>query len=142
MGKKLTVGKLFGIIFCIIGTALACVLLGYSFYLSGQMKLVDKYLKAVARQDFTSYTQCFEGEVSAKLSEIDMEAERKIMAEHLTDAEELKMTAAFRGREKLGDGRYRVVFDLTIYNDNEHVKLDDYYMELVRENGKWVLEAE
>ncbi len=142
MGKKLTVGKLFGIIFCIVGTLLACVLLGYNFYLSGQMKLVDKYLKAVAREDFTSYTQCFESEVSAKLSEVDMEAERKIMAEHLAEAEEFKMTADFRGREKLDNGKYRVIFDLTIYNDNEHVKLDDYYMELVREKGKWVLEAE
>ena len=139
MGKKLTVGKLFGIIFCIVGTVFACVLLGYNFYLSGQMKLVDKYLKAVAREDFTSYTQCFEGEVSAKLSEVDMEAERKIMAEHLAEAEEFKMTADFRGREKLDNGKYRVIFDLTIYNDNEHVKLDDYYMEFVREKGKWVI---
>ncbi len=141
MGKKLTVGKLFGIIFCIIGTAAACVLLGYNFYLGGQMKLVDKYLKAIARQDFTSFVQCYAAEYSEKISEEDMASE-KSMGNKLADPEEFKATAEFQGREKLGDGRYMVYFDLTVYNDDEHHTTENVVWVVVRDNGKWVLEAE
>ena len=141
MGKKLTVGKLFGIIFCIIGTAAACVLLGYNFYLSGQMKLVDKHLKAIARQDLTSYVQCYPSAVADKISEEDIAAERKV-ADVLADPEEFKAAAEFRGREKLDSGRYTVYFDLTVYNDDEHHTYENVDLVVVRDNGKWVLEAE
>ncbi len=141
MGKKLTVGKLFGIIFCIIGTAAACVLLGYSFYLSGQMKLVDKHLKAIARQDLTSYVQCYPSDVADKISEEDIAAERKV-ADVLADPEEFKAAAEFRGREKLDSGRYTVYFDLTVYNDDEHHTYENVDLVVVRDSGKWVLEAE
>lgn len=102
------------------------------------MKTVDKYITAVARQDFTSYTQCFGSDISSQLSEANLEAERAV-ADVLADAEEFKMTAAFRGREKLESGRYRVIFDLTIYNDDEHVKYENYTMLLVRDGGRWVI---
>lgn len=141
MGKKLTAGKLFGIILCVIGTAAACVLLGYNFYLSGQMKLVDKYLKAVARQDFTSYVQCYSAEHSDEISEEDMAAEKSV-ADVLADPEEFKATAEFQGREKLDSGKYLVHFDLTVYNDDEHYTYENVSWVIVRDNGKWVLEAE
>ena len=141
MGKKLTVGKLFGIIFCIIGTAAACVLLGYNFYLSGQMKLVDKHLKAIARGDFTSYVQCYPAAVADKVSEADMTAEKAI-ADVLADPEEFKTTAEFQGRKKLDSGRYAVYFNMTVYNDDEHYTYENVDLILVRDGGKWVLEAE
>ncbi len=141
MGKKLTAGKLFGIIFCIIGTAAACVLLGYNFYLGGQMKLVDKYLKAVARQDFTSFVQCYAAEYSENISEEDMAAE-KSMGNKLADPEEFKATAKFWSRKKLDSGKYVVYFDVTVYNDDEHYTYKNVDLVVVRDNGKWVLEAE
>lgn len=142
MDKKLTAGKLFGIIFCIIASAAACVLLGWSIYLGGQMKLVDRYLKAVAREDFSSYKQCFSEADAAKLNELNMAAERGLADTVIEDTEEIKMTADFCGREKLADGSYRVFFDMTIYNDDEHAKLENYSLLLDRDNGKWVIVTE
>ncbi len=141
MKSKLTAGKLLGIIFCIIGAAAACVLLGYNFYLSGQMKLVDKYLKAVARQDFTSFVQCYPSDVSDEISEDDMAAEKSV-ADVLADSEEFKATAEFQGRKKLESGKYMVYFDMTVYNADEHYVYDNVAWVVIRDNGKWVLEAE
>lgn len=140
MGKKLTVGKLFGIILCILGTAATCVLLGYNFYLSGQMKLVDKYMKAVARQDFVSFVQCYPAEFSEEISEEDMAAEKSV-GDVLADSEEFKTAAKFQGRKKLDDGKYEVYFDLTVYNDDENYTYENLAWILIRDNGKWVLDT-
>ncbi len=141
MKSKLTAGKLLGIIFCIVGTAAACVLLGFNIYLSGQMKLVDKYLKAVARQDFTSFVQCYPSDASDKVSEEDMAAE-KSLGDVLSDPEDFKATAKFKGRERLDSGSYRVHFDLTVYNDDEHYIIENVAWVVARDNGRWVLEIE
>lgn len=136
MGKKLTVGKLFGIIFCIIGTAAACVLLGYNIYLGGQMKLVDKYLTAIERADFDSYSACINGSVS----ELVFDSEKEKIAGNLEDSEEFKLSADFTGRKKLGSGKYSVTFSLTVYNDTEHVTFENNSKVLVREGGKWLID--
>ena len=69
-------------------------------------------------------------------------AAEKSMGNKLDDPEEFKAAAEFRGREKLGDGRYMVYFDLTVYNDDEHHTTENVAWVVVRDNGKWVLEAE
>ena len=139
MSKKLTAGKLIGIIFCIAAAAVMCVLFGYNVCLGGQMKLVDKYLTAIERDDFASYTACFEN--GAQFDELALAAEKGI-ADVLSDTEEFKLTADFVGREKLADGRYSVIFDLTVYNDTEHVTFENASKVLVRDGGKWVIETE
>lgn len=139
--KKVTAGKLAGKIFCIAAAVCTVVLLGFSIYLGGQMKTLDKFFTAVERDDFASYTACFASDVAQKLDETDFAAAKSI-AENLNDAEEFKAAAAFRGREKLGAGRYSVTFDLTVYNEDEHVKIENVSKVLVRDGGKWVIEAE
>ena len=139
MSKKLTAGKLIGIIFCIAAAAVMCVLFGYNVYLGGQMKLVDKYLTAIERDDFASYTACFENGV--QLDESALAAEKGI-ADVLSDTEEFKLTADFVGREKLADGKYSVTFNMTVYNDTEHVTFENASKVLVRDGGKWVIEVE
>ncbi len=141
MSKKLTAGKLIGIIFCISAAIAMCVLFGVNIYLGGQMKLIDKYLTALERDDFASYTACFSDNVAQKLDETDFTAAKSI-AENLEDTEEFKAAASFNGREKLSSGRYSISFDLTVYNDEEHVKIENVSKVLIRSGGKWVIEAE
>ncbi|MBP1560643.1 MAG: hypothetical protein J6C96_05285 [Oscillospiraceae bacterium] len=138
MSKKLTAGKLFGAIFCIAAALAACVLLWANAYFGGQMKLIDKYLTALERDDFEGYKACIAG--GEGLSEADFET-AKAIREALEDNEEFKAEASFKGREKLGGGRYSVSFDLTVYNETEHEILKNVSRVVVRDGGKWVIEA-
>ncbi len=140
MKSKLTAGKLLAIIFCIVAAAVMCLLLTVNIYLGGQMKTIDKYLKAVSRDDFTSYTQCFTEKISANLTEADM-AEDKSMSEQLENPEEFKASAKFKDRKRLENGKYCVIFDLTVYNDDEDIVINDVTKTLVRDGGKWLIES-
>ena len=139
MNKKMTAGKLAGMIFC--GLALVCtvILIFISGYCSGQMKTVNKFFTAVERSDMNSYKACFSKADAEKLTEADIEAARAI-ANVLEDTEDFRADVTFKGREKLGSGRYSVTFDIVVYNDSEKETLKGVSRVLVRDGGKWVLE--
>ncbi|MDE6710092.1 MAG: HAD-IA family hydrolase, partial [Oscillospiraceae bacterium] len=42
--------------------------------------------------------------------------------------------------DRLKINSYHVMFNLTIYNDEEHKEFDDESMPLKRERGKWVID--
>ena len=138
--KKLSPGKIAGIIFCTAAAVCTVILLFISGYFSGQMKTIDKFFTAAERSDFNSYKACFSKSVSAELTESDLQAARSIAAV-LDDPEEFKTDVSFAGRQKLGSGRYSVTFDITVYNDSESEKIPNVTRVLTRDGGKWVLEV-
>ncbi len=133
MSKKITIGKLFGIIFCILAAAATVVLLWANIYFGGQMKLIDKYYTALERDDFDGYKACLAEYLQENVTE-EWFADAKNEILILQDNEEVRAKAEFVGRE-----RYYVLYDLTIYNDSESVKIVDCDLSLTRENGKWVI---
>lgn len=136
MNKKLTSGKLFGIIFCIIAVAGTVVLLFANAYFGGQMKLIDKYYTALERDDFEGYKACFSHAVTEEEFAKDRE---KILI--LQDNEKIHAKAEFDQRVRHyapGDEYYAVYYDLTVYNDSESEKTDAL-VSLFRSNGRWVI---
>lgn len=142
MSKKITAGKLIGIIFCILSAVVMCVLFVYNIYLGGQMKLISKYFTAIERDDFDGYTACFVSSIAEQLDENDFMNEKNALAEKIKDNEKFKTSVTFDDRKKIGKGRYSITFDLTVYNDIEHFKLENVSMVLIRNGGKWFLETE
>ncbi len=143
MSKKstaLTPGKLAGIIFCIIAALCTVILIFVGSYFGGQMKVIDKYLTALERDDFKGYAACFPKDISEKLGEIDFEAAKSI-ADVLENTEDFRVTAAFKSREKLESGKYAVTFDLTVYNDSGHETIENVTRVLTRQSGGWVIET-
>ncbi len=138
--KSLTPGKLAGIIFCVIAAVCAVILMFAGGYFGGQMKVIDKYLTALERDDFKGYAACFPEDISGKLGEVDFEAAKSV-ANVLADSEDFRITAAFKNREKLESGRYAVTFDLTVYNDNGHETIENVTGVLIRQGGGWVIEG-
>lgn len=139
-GKKLTTGKLAGIIFCILAAACTVVLLFISGYFSGQMKTIDKFFTSIARSDFNGYKSCLSAEIADSLTEADLEANKEWL-QNLLDGEEIKTSAAFVKREKFDNGflsGYFVYIELTIYND-DHVTTWEKPIALIREGMKWVI---
>lgn len=133
MSKKLTFGKLAGIIFCILAAAGTVVLLWANAYFGGQMKLIDKYYTALVRDDFEGYKACFADYLQEEITE-EWFAKDKNEILILQDNEKVHAKAEFVGRE-----RYYVIYDLTVYNDSESVKLIRCDLPFMRENGKWVI---
>ncbi len=140
MSKKLTAGKLAGIIFCIAAAVCTVILIFVGSYFGGQMKVIDKYLTALERDDFKGYAACFPKEISEKLGEVDFEAAKSI-AEVLENTEDFRATADFKGRERLESGKYAVTFDLTIYNDSGHETIENVTRVLTRQGSGWVIET-
>lgn len=141
MSKKYTAGKLAGIIFCIAAAVCTVALMFAGSYFGGQMKIIDKYLTALERDDFDGYAACFPKDKSPKLDESDFETARAVSAV-LEDTEDFRVTADFKGRERLAGGRYEVTFDLTVYNDSEHKTIENVTRVLVHQGSGWVIEAE
>lgn len=162
MSKKLTFGKLAGIIFCILAAAGTIVLLWANAYYSGQMKVIDKYHTALARNDFEGVKNCFgeemqeifteemflafQFELYVKLGyENDNEMLVRFLSRNLQDDEDvlakkdIHTKVKFVSREKSYDC-YMVYYDLTVYNDEEHKEFDSQIMPLKREGGKWVID--
>lgn len=154
MSKKLSFGKLAGIIFCILAAAGTIVLLWANAYFSGQMKTIDKYLTAIERNDFESYKDCFylpekvcteanltaEKNASVFAKSFSLSAESSVysqIASYTIDNDKFKARADFKKRVKIMDGRYVVIFDLTLYNETESVKLENISRPLGRAGGKW-----
>ena len=158
MSKKLTFGKLAGIIFCILAAAGTIVLLWANAYFSGQMKLIDKFFTAIERDDFEGYKACFDAKTAETLTEADLTSAKKVSVffkayllsapnevysqtdSYLIDTDEFKTKVDFIERQKIENGKYFVTYDLTLYNDTDNIELD--YLTrprlLVRQNGKWV----
>lgn len=137
MSKKLTVGKLFGIIFCILAAAGTVVLLFANAYLGGQMKVIDKFYTALEREDFEGYKACFSYAVTEEEFIKDRE---KILI--LQDNEKNHAKAEFVQRVRHyapGDEYYAVYYDLTVYNDEESNEQENLCLTLYRENGKWII---
>ena len=136
MSKKLTVGKLLGIVFCILAAACTVVLLCVNAYFGGQMKVIDKYYTALVREDFEGYKACFSYAVTEEEFAKDRE---KILI--LQDNEKNHAKAEFVQRVRHyapGDEYYAVYYDLTVYNDNEHSETQSA-ARIVRDGGKWVI---
>lgn len=133
MSKKMTFGKLLGIIFCVLASVGTVVLLFVNAYFGGQMKLIDKYYTALERDDFDGYKACLAEYLQEDVTE-EWFAESKKQILILQDNEKVHAKAEFAGRE-----RYYVIYDLTVYNDSESVKLIRLDLPLIRENGKWYI---
>ena len=162
MSKKLTVGKLLGIIFCVLAAAGIIALLCVNAYFSGQMKVIDKYYTSLSRNDFEEFKTCLGEEMREIIDEEVFFVERSGLYVNLygyKDANEMVVHSLllslqddedvpvekdihtevkFVSREKFYDC-YKVYFDLTIYNDEEQKEFDSYNMPLKREGGKWVI---
>lgn len=141
MNKKLTFGKLFGIIFCIIAVAGTVVLLFANAYFGGQMKLIDKYYTALERDDFEGYKACFSERLQEEITERWLETSKKEIL-ILQDNENVHAKAEFDRRirhDALGYEYYDVYYKLTVYSDSESVKITKNNFFLIRENGRWVI---
>lgn len=136
MSKKITYGKIFGMTFCILAAVGVVILLCVNVYLSGQMKLIDKYYTALERDDFEGYKACFSYAVTEEEFVKDRE---KILI--LQDNEKIHTKAEFVQRVRHyapGDEYYAVYYDLTVYNDTESDKTGEV-ISLFRSNGSWVI---
>lgn len=138
MSKKLTFGKLAGIIFCIIAAAAAVVLMFASGYYGGQMKLIDKCFTAIERDDYDSFKSCFSAEDKESITEEYFSASKGILS-CFEDNEDNKAAVCFVSRERTDRNAYTVTFDLTVYNDGEHTIFENTSICLLREKGKWTL---
>lgn len=138
--EKLSTGKLAGIIFCTAAAVCTVILLFVSGYFSGQMKTIDKYWTSVARGDLNGYKSCFLPEFAEKLTEADLEADAELL-QALLRSEEVKTSVTFVNREEWTPTLYRVYYDITIYNDDDHVT-EHAEMFLHREGMKWVYATE
>lgn len=138
MNKKLTFGKIAGIIFCILAAAGTVLLLCLNIYFGGQMKLVDKCFTAMERDDYESFRACFSADDRESVTEEYFAECRNILAV-FQDNEDNKADVRFVSREKADERVYLVTVDLTVYNDNEHMKIENSSLGLVRDNGKWTL---
>ena len=138
MSKKLTFGKLLGIILCILAAAGTVVLLCLNIYFGGQMKLIDKYFTAIERDDFESYRTCLEGGKDIPDLEEQFSVERDSYM-LLQDNENFRINPKFSGRQKIDGNIYLLTLDMTIYNDSESYYDGVLLIPVCRENGKWVL---
>ena len=138
MSKKLTIGKLLGIIFCILAAAGTVALLCLNIYFGGQMKLIDKYYTAIERDDFESYQACF-GHDGLHLNLEEQFAADKAAVSILHDNDKIHAKADFVRREKYNQYIHIVYYDLTIYNDDESEKKSDWWLSMKHENGKWII---
>lgn len=158
MNKKLTVGKLLGIIFCVLAAAGTVVLLFVNAYFSGQMKLIDKYYTALERDDFEGCKACFSEvqqefiteerfaewrnyTVTVKAIPIAAEGDNETYSKSYSypiDTDEYKVKTDFKKRGRLEKDKYFVTYDQTIYKDTDNDTMEGTGL-LARQNGKWVL---
>lgn len=139
MSKEITYGKILGIIFCVLAAACTVVLLFVNAHFGGQMKLVDKFYTALERDDFESYKECFWNEISDYITYEDSFLYVKDSISVLRDNESFHIKAEFVDRQLYTDDSYDVTFNLTIYNDEEHIELENQSMSMRRDKGKWVI---
>ena len=157
MSKKLTFGKLAGIIFCILAAAGTIVLLCANAYFGGQMKLIDKFFTAIERDDFEGFKACFSEvqqefiteeifaewrnyTVTVKVIPITAEGDNETYSKSYSypiDTDEYKAKVDFVERHKAEKDKYFVNYKLMLYKDTENKNFNLRNL-LVRQNGKWV----
>ena len=146
MDKKVSPGKIAGLIFCILAGICTVVLLFMDGYFSGQMKTVDKFFTSLTRNDINGFKSCVPKEEADLITEYYLERADGWLKEMVGfKDEEVKTSVAFVKREKLDNGvsnGYVVFFDLTLYNDNDHVTEQEQSLILLREGMKWVVSPE
>ena len=144
MSKKLTFGKLAGIIFCILAAAVTVVLLWANAYFGGQIKVIDKFFTALERDDINGFKACFSEDIRNDITEEHFSILKNNFSQNiistLQDNEKVHAKVEFVDRLKIENNSYSVTFDLTIYNDEECKEFDDESMPLKRERGKWVID--
>lgn len=144
MNKKLTVGKLLGIIFCVLAAVGTVVLLFVNAYFGGQMKVIDKFFTALERDDINSFKSCFAEDIRNDITEEHFSIFKNTISKNtistLQDDEKIHTKVEFVDRLKIENNSYSVKFDLTVYNDEEHKEFDSQLMPLKREGGKWVID--
>lgn len=158
MNKKMTFGKILGIIFCLLAAACTVVLLFTNAYFSGQMKLIDKFFTAIERDDFESFKACFSEvqqefiteerfaewrnyTVTVKAIPIATEGDNETYSKSYSypiDTDEYKVKTDFTKRGRLEKDKYFVTYDQTIYKDTDNDTMEGTSL-LARQNGKWVL---
>lgn len=139
-GKTFSFGKLAGIIFCVLAGICTVILLFVSSYFSGQMKTVDKFFTSLTREDINGFRSCVPEDIADRITEHYLERADGWLKEML-DGEAVKAEVKFQRREKHGDG-YIIYFDLTLYNDHDHITEQDQALMLIREGMKWVVSPE
>lgn len=154
MSKKLTIGKLLGIIFCIIAAVGTVALLWTNIYFGGQMKLIDKFYTAIERDDFEGFKACFSevqqefiteerfaewrnNTVTVKAIPIAAEGDNETYS-YPIDTDEYKVKTDFTKRGRLEKDKYFVTYDRTVYKDTDNDTMEVTSL-LARQNGKWVL---
>lgn len=154
MSKKFTIGKLLGIIFCIIAAVGTVALLWANIYFGGQMKLIDKFYTAIERDDFEGFKACFSevqqefiteerfaewrnNTVTVKAIPIAAEGDNETYS-YPIDTDEYKVKTDFTKRGRLEKDKYFVTYDRTVYKDTDNDTMEVTSL-LARQNGKWVL---
>lgn len=135
MNKKMTFGKILGIIFCILAAAGTVVLLFANAYFGGQMKVIDKYYTAIERDDFEGYKACLA--YPEIYTEEDFAWQKKMIS-ILQDNENIHSKVKLIKRQRQSKS-YVLTLSLTIYNDSEHAKCENVMVMLCRKNGKWFM---
>ena len=136
-GKMLSPGKLAGIIFCILAGICTVVLLFMDVYFSGQMKVIDKCFKSVARGDYNGTVSCLSEWGAHGLTEDNFEEETEWIRQ-LIDGDEVKTSVTFVERRICGDA-YCVYFDLTVYNDDDHIT-EEVEADIILKDMKWIID--
>ena len=139
--KKYSSGKIAGIIFCVLAAACTVVLMFVSGYFSGQMKTVDKLFTSIIREDWSGFRSCLSAEFVEYFTEADFKANKRVL-QNLLGSEEVKTDVTFVKREKFDNelyDAYVVYVDFTVYNDDDHVTMQDCPFVLIREGMKWVI---
>lgn len=137
MEKKLSPGKIVGIIFCILAGICTVYLMFFDIYYSGQMKVIDKCFKSVARGDYNGTVSCLSEWGAYGLTEDNFEEETEWIRQ-LIDGDEVKVSVAFAERRTCGDA-YHVYFDLTVYNDDDHIT-QEMMAQIILEDMKWIID--
>lgn len=140
MSKKISFGKLAGIIFCILAAACTVALLCVNVYFGGQMKVIDKFYTALTRDDFEGYKACFSEFLQERITEEDFAGSKDFFIPILQDNENNHAKVKFirRERRKSNEQAYEVKYSVTVYNDSEY-ETETYIIWLERTSGKWLI---
>ena len=97
-------------------------------------------MEQIAREcDFDSYQDCFWDAIKSDITYEDSFLYVKDSISILQDNEKLHTKLEFVDRQKYTNDSYDVTFNLTIYNDEEHIELENQIMTMRRDKGKWVI---
>ena len=134
--KKMSAGKLVGIIICVLSAVLVCVLWVVDIYLGGRIKTIDKCCSAIVHNNYEEYISCFsENTKKPPTSESEF---NELRAEYIKQwGEDFRIKADFVSADN-GKKGYEVTVKFTVYNDIDNESEISSIL-LVRESGKWLI---